>query len=129
MATQVAVLGILFHSVLTALHVPVAFAGAVGPQVDPTSGLLTVVICTSGGIKRVTLGADGQPVEQHQPADPQQVCPHCIAGCGGCFAITSADQTLVATAFGHALELKRVLGLIDGRTATSDHNRDPPHSV
>lgn len=129
MATHLALLGILFHSILTALHAPAAFAGAVGSRVDPESGLLTVVICTSEGFKRVVLGADGQPVEQHQPGNQLQFCQHCIAGCGGCFAISSAGQTLLATAYQHAIELKRVLGLIDERTATSDHNRDPPHSV
>lgn len=128
-ATCVATLALLFHTVLAALHAPIAFASAVGPQFDAASGLFTVVICTPSGFKRVAVDADGRPVEQHQPVDPQQTCPHCAAGCGGCFAKASPDQALTATAFGHAHALKRVLALTAGRAALTDHNRDPPRSV
>lgn len=129
LARHLAVLSILFHAVLTAIHVPAAFAATTGPQLDADTGVLTVVICTPGGIKRVAIDDNGEPVEQHEPFDPQLNCPHCVAGCGGCFALTSAAETLLSTAGRHSRALKRVLALTQGRVARSDHTRDPPLSV
>ncbi|MCC7046902.1 MAG: hypothetical protein IT562_09340 [Alphaproteobacteria bacterium] len=77
MAAWVAMLAILFQSMLPSLHA-LAMSGSLMPS--SADGIETVVICTPSGFKRVALGDLPAPGSPAQPAPTKApYCPMCQA--------------------------------------------------
>ncbi|MDA7949373.1 MAG: hypothetical protein MPJ78_18080 [Hyphomicrobiaceae bacterium] len=70
-----AIAGLYCQILATALAIPAAFA-AMKPG-DLPAGYATFIICTGDGMKRITVDADGTPVEETEQELPGDQCLAC----------------------------------------------------
>ena len=85
-AAFLAIWGLLCQAVLTAAAIPVAFA-ATNPAALP-AGYTSLVICTGSGMKRITLDAEGNRVEEQDSNNMSVQCTACHVTGGSVLAAT-----------------------------------------
>lgn len=85
-AAFLAIWGLLCQAVLTATAIPVAFAST-SPVALP-AGYTSVVICTGSGMKRITLDAEGNRVEEQDSNNTSTQCTACHVTGGSVLAAT-----------------------------------------
>ena len=123
-AAFLAIWGLLCQLVLTAAAIPAAFAAA-RPGVLP-DGHWTVVICTGSGMKRITLDANGVPVEESQQDGPLDHCTACHLVSGGVLVAASAE-VLACPYCGLALLTPAVAEAVTGKPdCRLPESRAPP---
>ena len=88
-AALLAIFGLYFQLLMTALAIPAAFA-AMHPG-DLPEGYSTIVICTGDGMKQITLDADGTPVGEIDKDLPVTQCAACHIAGGSVFISPAAD--------------------------------------
>lgn len=123
-AAMLAIVGIVAHTMVSAFHVPIALAALA----DPASEIFSAVICsTGGGLKTLTLDADGNPVEAPpHPRDPSKTCPLCAA-LGDCGLAPPATSPPLEAPLSDAFpRLPADVSSASGCPGGVPHNRGPP---
>ena len=124
--SSLALLAMLFQLVLATFHMPMAMAMDGTPEVT-SDGNQTIIICTASGMKRVTLDAEGNAIDEVQLVDNQNSCAHCNVACDLTCNFTNAtlarfDQTDLSYS-------QYEYGLQQDRTPTNSGGLDPPHQI
>jgi len=124
--SSIALIAMLFQLVLATFHVPLAMA--MDDTFDVTSdGNQTIVICTASGIKRITIDAEGNAIDEKQLGGNQNSCSHCSAACDLTCNISTAslrhtDQTSLSYS-------QYEYGLHQDRTPNNSGGLDPPRQI
>ncbi len=85
-----------YVAILT-LIIQMGFASLICATSSNTANANTITICTSFGIKTVTIDEDGNLVEEEQQqAAFSHGCFHCTSGCNGGASLLTADLVKVA---------------------------------
>ncbi len=94
MVTCLAIGAILCEAFLTAVTIPASFALANTSSLPAAEN--TIVICTGSGMKRMTLGLDGELIEQPDQDEEPRSCPSCALT--GFFALDPPETSTLGPA-------------------------------
>ncbi|MDH3581954.1 MAG: hypothetical protein OEM91_15195 [Hyphomicrobiales bacterium] len=85
-----AICGLICQLVLTSLAIPAAFAAARTGALP--AGYTTIVICTGSGLKRITLDAAGNAIEEQDSENGALHCTACPLAGGTLLSPVNATQ-------------------------------------
>ena len=124
--SSLALLAMLFQLALATFHMPMAVAMDGMPEIA-TDGNQTIIICTASGMKRVTLDADGNAIDEEQLVDNQNSCSHCSVACDLTCNFTAAS--LLNASHLDLSYLQYEYGQRYDRTPANFGGLDPPHQI
>lgn len=126
-AVSFAVFGLLIQASLTALSIPVAFAA--GIPIELAAGHTSIVICSSAGMQRIVIDADGNRVEQEDQSPSIEFCSACTLVDNPVLGINAlTPQTLVIGYYQSYPELSTQV-FADRRIAQCPESRGPPLNI
>jgi len=117
---------------MATFHMPMAMAAmpdlAIGTDADASNSFpQTIIICTGYGLKRITIDADGNPVDAGTPISSNENCSLCSTACD----LTSDHVKTSPPHILQALSLYRFFtsAKLQDRTPEYSNGHDPPHQI
>lgn len=122
-AAAAAIIGLVFQAFVSAFSLP---AHALESGVRGDDPFRTLTICTSQGLVRIVLDAEGNPVDQSQSGGPSFACTVCCVMAGSRLVVPAAVEWPIGDARREKFTLRVPANPVAGRIPMNRKGHDPP---